>query len=620
MFIKKFLNLLNIKNLISFVVLFFVVFVGIFGVDKKITDINYALASSGGGGDDGGGPCGNASGDGGGGDNDGRDPDEPDPDGGGGGSVSVHAEFEPRCLGGDSRVRLSWAPVATGFQSITTCSVQVRLLRGGTEVYRNPSPINCAPASFSGQTGRWDLVSGAVIVPDLVSGSSYTYEITARVSGRLLAVSETDEDLRLSIIESFFSKVIKDVFAQGTGDRGGQDRDFSDNNSNSSRTATATFTARNCAPSVTLTASPRTIPDGGSSTLAWSSNNVTSCVGVGPGFSTGNRVSGNDPVSPTITTTYRINCNGPAGEATDSVQVVVRADLIPTTITLPASVSVGNPAIFTARSRNVGGTGAPSHKTRFCIDNPNCLTTSAGQLAVRQVSGLAPGVFSPVLSGTWNSPTPGVHRVYFCTDIDDEVAEGGPNEGVASNCTSAEFNTSSLPPPSPRQCSDGMDNDNDGRTDFGQDPGCESADDDDETDNCSPNTGDQCESAPNNNCVPPQTNQGFVQCDGSCSAQVPPNSQCEAPIISCSGGPCIDIINKGSQCVIEFTVENADSCVITGPGGFREDLNVPPNTHRVVTPALNISSVYTITCFNGAGEVFVAQTFSCRINPQEQEI
>ncbi len=40
--------------------------------------------------------------------------------------------------------------------------------------------------------------------------------------------------------------------------------------------------------------------------------------------------------------------------------------------------------------------------------------------------------------------------------------------------------TAELPPPSP-QCSDSLDNDNDGNTDFPDDPGCESADDDNET-------------------------------------------------------------------------------------------------------------------------------------------
>jgi hypothetical protein len=36
----------------------------------------------------------------------------------------------------------------------------------------------------------------------------------------------------------------------------------------------------------------------------------------------------------------------------------------------------------------------------------------------------------------------------------------------------------------PIECNDGVDNDGDGRTDFGDDPGCNSPEDDDETDSC----------------------------------------------------------------------------------------------------------------------------------------
>lgn len=75
--------------------------------------------------------------------------------------------------------------------------------------------------------------------------------------------------------------------------------------------------------SVDLTATPNAIVTGGSSQLRWSSSNVTSCTGVG--FVTGGATqnAGGVSVSPTVTTTYTINCTGPSGNASDSETVTV---------------------------------------------------------------------------------------------------------------------------------------------------------------------------------------------------------------------------------------------------------------------------------------------------------
>jgi hypothetical protein len=77
-------------------------------------------------------------------------------------------------------------------------------------------------------------------------------------------------------------------------------------------------------PTVTLSASPTSIPNDESSTLAWTSANATSCSGTGKGFSPSGP-SGSLAVSPHATTTYGVTCTGAGGSASQSVTVAVTA-------------------------------------------------------------------------------------------------------------------------------------------------------------------------------------------------------------------------------------------------------------------------------------------------------
>lgn len=74
--------------------------------------------------------------------------------------------------------------------------------------------------------------------------------------------------------------------------------------------------------SVDISADPTTITEGGSSELTWNSENATSCI-ASNGWSGSKDLDGNADVSPTVTTTYAIECTGPGGTAQDSVTVTV---------------------------------------------------------------------------------------------------------------------------------------------------------------------------------------------------------------------------------------------------------------------------------------------------------
>src|SRR5271165_5362505 len=74
------------------------------------------------------------------------------------------------------------------------------------------------------------------------------------------------------------------------------------------------------APTATLSAFGRSIPNGQSATLMWSSTNARTCSGTG--FSASG-ASGSLTVTPTATTTYGITCTGIGGSANQSVMVAV---------------------------------------------------------------------------------------------------------------------------------------------------------------------------------------------------------------------------------------------------------------------------------------------------------
>ena len=77
-------------------------------------------------------------------------------------------------------------------------------------------------------------------------------------------------------------------------------------------------------PTVTLSASPTSIPHSKPSTLAWTSANATPCSGTGKGFSPSGP-SGSLAVSPGVTTVYGVTCTGAGGSAGQSVTVTVTA-------------------------------------------------------------------------------------------------------------------------------------------------------------------------------------------------------------------------------------------------------------------------------------------------------
>lgn len=92
-----------------------------------------------------------------------------------------------------------------------------------------------------------------------------------------------------------------------------------------------TFGTPAAAPTLTLTASPTSVTADGTSTLTWSSTNVTSCTASG-GWTGSEPVSGTATTSPIVSdTTFTLTCAGPGGNVSQSVTVDVTATTTPTT-------------------------------------------------------------------------------------------------------------------------------------------------------------------------------------------------------------------------------------------------------------------------------------------------
>ena len=111
------------------------------------------------------------------------------------------------------------------------------------------------------------------------------------------------------------------------------------------------------APTISFSATPGTIASGASATLTWSSSNANTCT-ASNGWSGIKSTSGTLSVAPAVTTTYILDCSGPAGSATQSATVTVSAAASLPTVALsvtPTSIASGASATITWSSTNVTG-------------------------------------------------------------------------------------------------------------------------------------------------------------------------------------------------------------------------------------------------------------------------
>ena len=91
--------------------------------------------------------------------------------------------------------------------------------------------------------------------------------------------------------------------------------------------------AGSISPTVNLSANPTTVGAGGSSTLSWTSANVTSCT-ASSAWSGSKPTTSSETVTPASTSSYTLACSGAYGSAAQTVTVTVDAQ--PPTVSLTA--------------------------------------------------------------------------------------------------------------------------------------------------------------------------------------------------------------------------------------------------------------------------------------------
>lgn len=149
--------------------------------------------------------------------------------------------------------------------------------------------------------------------------------------------------------------------------------------------------------------------------------------------------------NPTI---FTLTCNNYYSTSSDSVMVNLSTptDLAVDSLSLsPSNVASGAPITFSAVVRNVGGSSTQvPFSVRFCIDNPSCISSSAGLVANKTVNALGFGASFTAISDPWTAPVSPNHTVYFCADPNPGVA-GEPAFNRGNNCTSLAFTINSTP-------------------------------------------------------------------------------------------------------------------------------------------------------------------------------
>lgn len=105
-------------------------------------------------------------------------------------------------------------------------------------------------------------------------------------------------------------------------------------------------------PTVSLAANPLVVPQGGSSTLSWSSTNATGC-GAGGSWSGAKPPSGSESVTINATSTYTLTCSGTGG--TSSLKSVTVEATAPPTVSLSAflpTIATGGTSTLTWTALN----------------------------------------------------------------------------------------------------------------------------------------------------------------------------------------------------------------------------------------------------------------------------
>ena len=120
------------------------------------------------------------------------------------------------------------------------------------------------------------------------------------------------------------------------------------------------------------------------------------------------------------------------------------------------------------------------------------------------------------------------------------------------------------------------------------------------------------------------TNMGFYVGDNNtgtaaCNATVPPNSSCPPPTIAQGGGfyATPSTVGPNGQATLHWNASNSTSCSLTGDNGFSYSGDT---SGSISTGALAQTTLFTLTCENGAGGSSTSASIRVTVDPQYKEM
>lgn len=454
------------------------------------------------------------------------------------------------------------------------------------------------------------------------------------------------------------------------------------------------------APSVTLTANPTTVIAGNTTLISWTSNSATSCTGTN--FSTGGATSGSVTVTPTANTTYSITCNSTVYSSTPGTyQGPVYEDVTDLWCTsgppapnysnyytnneCPDSSPVGDPCVGSEECfvNWWSGGGGPNTYCNLRTEAyrcnggsaPNTITDSVAVVynqrpAAPTITGPTTGTVGVANSFTFKAADPDNNQVRYRLDWNSDGTYDQTSSYGASNwsfATSYTWNTAgtytfqartndnlgaySLSPtwgthtitignPTP-QCSDGIDNDDDGLIDLA-DYGCPDGNDNNESDN------PQCSDGINNDADAWIDYPNDPGCSSYTDNDESNNTQCSDGIDNNGNGlvdladtaACSDIFDgieeplpdadlslvstpgvtqKNAPVILSWTANNTQngSCTLTGSNG--DSWNLSGSSGSQTTSGLIQETIYTLSC-DDLNDTPVATSITIKLVPSFQEI
>ena len=120
------------------------------------------------------------------------------------------------------------------------------------------------------------------------------------------------------------------------------------------------------------------------------------------------------------------------------------------------------------------------------------------------------------------------------------------------------------------------------------------------------------------------TNIGFYVGDNNtgtatCNATPPPNSSCPPPTIAQGGGfyATPSTVGPNGQATLHWNASNSTSCSLTGDNGFSYSGDT---SGSISTGALAQTTLFTLTCENGAGGSSTSASIRVTVDPQYKEM